>query len=99
MLVLDDFRDLTTAIARCRRLLDLDADPEAVVDALSADRGSAPVVAKAPGQRIPRTVDEAELARARGAGPAGVDQGRAHPRRPHLVAAYGQPMTDDPAAG
>jgi len=26
-LVLDDFRDLTTAIARCRRLLDLDADP------------------------------------------------------------------------
>ena len=36
-LVLDDFRDLSTAIARCRRLLDLDADPEAVVDALSAD--------------------------------------------------------------
>ena len=34
-LVLDDFRDLSTAIARCRRLLDLDADPEAVVDALS----------------------------------------------------------------
>ena len=37
VLVLDDFRDLTTAIARCRRLLDLDADPEAVVDALSGD--------------------------------------------------------------
>ena len=29
-LALDDLRDLTTAIARCRRLLDLDADPEAV---------------------------------------------------------------------
>ena len=36
-LALDDFRDLSTAIARCRRLLDLDADPEAVVDVLSGD--------------------------------------------------------------
>ena len=62
VLSLDDFRDLTTAIARCRRLLDLDADPEAVVEALSRDPDLAPVVAKAPGQRIPRTVDEAELA-------------------------------------
>src|SRR6202020_150927 len=62
LLVLDDFRDLTTAIARCRRLLDLDADPEAVVAALSEDPDLRPVVAKAPGQRIPRTVDEVELA-------------------------------------
>ena len=61
-LVLDDFRDLSTAIARCRRLLDLDADPEAVVDALSADADLSALVAKAPGQRIPRTVDEPELA-------------------------------------
>ena len=61
-LVLDDFRDLATAIARCRRLLDLDADPEAVVDALSADPDLSALVAKAPGQRIPRTVDEHELA-------------------------------------
>ena len=45
-LVLDDFRDLSTAIARCRRLLDLDADPEAVVDALGAD----PDLAAAGGQ-------------------------------------------------
>lgn len=61
-LVLDDFRDLTAAIARCRRLLDLDADPEAVDEALAADPQLAPAVRKAPGQRIPRTVDEAELA-------------------------------------
>src|SRR6201990_2537814 len=61
-LVLDDFRDLSTAIARCRRLLDLDADPEAAVDVLSADPLLSALVAKAPGQRIPRTVDEAELA-------------------------------------
>ncbi|MDT5136935.1 MAG: AraC family transcriptional regulator, partial [Mycobacterium sp.] len=62
LLVLDEFRDLATATARCRRLLDLDADPEAVVEALSADPDLGPVVSKAPGQRIPRTVDEAELA-------------------------------------
>lgn len=61
-LVLEDFRDLAAAIARCRRLLDLDADPEAVVEALQADPDLAAVVAKAPGQRIPRTVDESELA-------------------------------------
>lgn len=37
LLVLDDFRDLAAATARCRRLLDLGADPEAVVEALSGD--------------------------------------------------------------
>jgi AraC family transcriptional regulator of adaptative response / DNA-3-methyladenine glycosylase II len=61
-LILDDFRDLSTAIARCRRLLDLDADPEAVIDVLSEDPHLSALVAKAPGQRIPRTVDESELA-------------------------------------
>lgn len=61
-LTLDDFRDLSSAIARCRRLLDLDADPEAVVDALTQDPQLSELVNKAPGQRIPRTVDESELA-------------------------------------
>lgn len=61
-LVLDDFGDVSSAIARCRRLLDLDADPEAVVDILEADPDLGTLVVKAPGQRIPRTVDESELA-------------------------------------
>ena len=61
-LTLDDFRDLSSAIAKCRRLLDLDADPEAVVDALGRDGQLSALVAKAPGQRIPRSVDENELA-------------------------------------
>ena len=61
-LTLDDFRDLSTAISRCRRLLDLDADPVAVVDVLSRDPQLAALVGKAPGQRIPRTVDESGLA-------------------------------------
>ena len=93
VLALDDFRDLTTAIARCRRLLDLDADPEAVVDALACDPDLAPVVAKAPGQRIPRTVDETELAvRAVLGQQVSTKAARTHAGR--LVAAYGQPVQD-----
>jgi AraC family transcriptional regulator of adaptative response / DNA-3-methyladenine glycosylase II len=61
-LTLHDLRDLSTAIARCRRLLDLDADPAAVDEALAADPQLAPMVQKAQGRRVPRTVDEAELA-------------------------------------
>lgn len=96
-LALDDFRDLTTAIARCRRLLDLDADPEAVVDALAADPELAAVVEKAPGQRIPRTVDEAELAvRAVLGQQVSTKAARTHAGR--LVAAYGQPVHDPDGA-
>ena len=92
-LVLDDFRDLSTAIARCRRLLDLDADPEAVVDALSADPDLTALVAKAPGQRIPRTVDEQELAvRVVLGQQVSLKAARTHTRR--IVTAYGQPVTD-----
>jgi AraC family transcriptional regulator of adaptative response / DNA-3-methyladenine glycosylase II len=93
LLVLDDFRDLTTAISRCRRLLDLDADPEAVIEVLRSDEALAPVVAKAPGQRIPRTVDEAELAvRAVLGQQVSIKAGRTHASR--LVAAYGQSVHD-----
>jgi AraC family transcriptional regulator, regulatory protein of adaptative response / DNA-3-methyladenine glycosylase II len=97
VLALDDFRDLTTAIARCRRLLDLDADPEAVVEALSRDPDLGPVVAKAPGQRIPRTVDEAELAiRAVLGQQVSTKAARTHVGR--LVKAYGQPVHDPDGA-
>jgi AraC family transcriptional regulator of adaptative response / DNA-3-methyladenine glycosylase II len=93
ILALDDFRDLTSAISRCRRLLDLDADPDAVIDALSSDPILAPVVAKAPGQRIPRTVDEAELAvRAVLGQQVSMKAARTHASR--LVTAYGDPMRD-----
>ena len=94
LLVLDDFRDLTTAIARCRRLLDLcNADPEAVIDALGSDAALAPVIAKAPGQRIPGTVDEAELAvRAVLGQQVSMKAARTHASR--LVIAYGEPVHD-----
>ena len=91
--MLDDFRDLTSAISRSRRLLDLDADPDAVIDVLSSDTILAPVVAKAPGQRIPRTVDEAELAvRAVLGQQVSMKAARTHAGR--LVAAYGDPVHD-----
>ncbi|MFA9445004.1 AlkA N-terminal domain-containing protein [Egicoccus sp. AB-alg6-2] len=59
---LTDLRDLGTAIARSRRLLDLDADPVAVDDLLAADPVLAPLVRAAPGRRVPRAVDAEELA-------------------------------------
>ncbi len=92
-LVLEQVRDLSTAIARCRRLLDLDADPEAVIDVLGADADLRDVVAKAPGQRIPRTVDEEELTvRAVLGQQVSTKAARTHAAR--LVSAYGSPVTD-----
>jgi AraC family transcriptional regulator, regulatory protein of adaptative response / DNA-3-methyladenine glycosylase II len=59
---LGDPRDLGPAVARIRRLLDLDADPAAVDDVLGADPALAPAVAAVPGIRVPGTVDGAETA-------------------------------------
>jgi AraC family transcriptional regulator of adaptative response / DNA-3-methyladenine glycosylase II len=59
---LDDLRDLAAAVQRCRRLLDLDADPVAVDERLGGDEVLAPLVAKAPGTRVPGTVDGDEFA-------------------------------------
>jgi AraC family transcriptional regulator, regulatory protein of adaptative response / DNA-3-methyladenine glycosylase II len=54
--------DLPAAVAGCRRLLDLDADPARIDPALAADPALAPHVAAAPGRRIPGAVDPAEMA-------------------------------------
>jgi AraC family transcriptional regulator of adaptative response / DNA-3-methyladenine glycosylase II len=62
VLRLADLRDLASAVARCRRLLDLDADPEAVDASLGEDPALGALIAPAPGRRVPRTVDPAELA-------------------------------------
>jgi len=61
-LLLEDLRDLGAAVAACRRLLDLDADPEAVDAALGEDPFLRPLVARVPGRRVPGTVDGFELA-------------------------------------
>lgn len=55
-------RDLVAAVARIRRLLDLDADPSAVDDVLGMDPVLGVLVAKRPGLRSPGAVDGFELA-------------------------------------
>jgi AraC family transcriptional regulator, regulatory protein of adaptative response / DNA-3-methyladenine glycosylase II len=59
---LTDPRDLAPAVARCRRLLDLDADPAAVDALLALDPALQPSVAKEPGVRVPGAVDGFEIA-------------------------------------
>jgi AraC family transcriptional regulator of adaptative response / DNA-3-methyladenine glycosylase II len=59
---LGDPRDLGPAVARLRRLLDLDADPVAVERRAGCRPGAAPSVAAVPGIRLPGTVDGAETA-------------------------------------
>ncbi len=96
-LTLTDLRDLTVAISRCRRLLDLDADPVAVDERLRADPLLAPLVDKAPGRRVPRTVDEEEFAvRAVLGQQVSTAAARTHAAR--LVTAHGTPV-DDPEGG
>ncbi|MFB7914268.1 AlkA N-terminal domain-containing protein [Streptomyces sp. NPDC056061] len=96
-LLLTDPRDLTLAISRCRWLLDLDADPVAVDDRLRADPVLAPLVDKAPGRRVPRTVDGAEFAvRAVLGQQVSTAAARTHAAR--LVTAHGVPV-DDPEGG
>ncbi|WP_409468548.1 DNA-3-methyladenine glycosylase 2 family protein [Streptomyces sp. HC307] len=96
-LTLSNLRDLPVAISRCRRMLDLDADPVAVGDLLRTDPVLAPLVDKAPGRRVPRTVDEAEFAvRAVLGQQVSTAAARTHAAR--LVLAHGEPV-DDPEGG
>jgi AraC family transcriptional regulator of adaptative response / DNA-3-methyladenine glycosylase II len=61
-LTLTALSDLSAAVARCRRLLDLDADPQAVDDALAADPMLRPLVRSTPGRRVAGAVDGFETA-------------------------------------
>jgi AraC family transcriptional regulator of adaptative response / DNA-3-methyladenine glycosylase II len=54
--------DLATAVQRCRRLLDLDADPLASANLLMGDAALRAVVRANPGRRVPGAVDGAESA-------------------------------------
>ncbi|MEV7506846.1 DNA-3-methyladenine glycosylase 2 family protein [Streptomyces sp. NPDC090085] len=96
-LALTDLRDLTIAISRCRWMLDLDADPEAVDGQLRSDPLLAPLVDKAPGRRVPRTVDAAEFAvRAVLGQQVSTAAARTHAAR--LVTAHGE-RVEDPLGG
>ncbi|RCG27852.1 DNA-3-methyladenine glycosylase 2 family protein [Sphaerisporangium album] len=58
---LDDTRHLARIVSRCRRLLDLDADPDAIADALRTTT-LRPLVEARPGLRVPGAFDGFELA-------------------------------------
>jgi AraC family transcriptional regulator of adaptative response / DNA-3-methyladenine glycosylase II len=90
---LGDLRDLAAAVQRCRRLLDLDADPVAVDDALAADPLLAPLVRRAPGRRVPGAVDGAELA-VRAVLGQQVSVAGARTLAGRLTAALGEPLPD-----
>lgn len=59
---LSDLRDLPAAVRRVRALLDLDADPQAIVDALGDDPLLGSMVRATPGRRVPGHVDAHEQA-------------------------------------
>ncbi|HEX3840313.1 MAG TPA: AlkA N-terminal domain-containing protein [Acidimicrobiales bacterium] len=90
---LQDLRDLTAAVARCRRLLDLDADPVAVDDTLSLDPLLRRHVRRSPGKRMPGAVDGAELA-VRGVIGQQISVAGARTVTGQLVGAAGRPLVN-----
>jgi AraC family transcriptional regulator, regulatory protein of adaptative response / DNA-3-methyladenine glycosylase II len=91
-LQLEDLRDLTAAVQRCRRLLDLDADPEAVTGYLSPDPVLGPLALANPGRRSPGHVDGNELALRAVLGQQ-VSVAAARRLGARLAAAYGKPLS------
>ena len=90
-LVLDDLRDVTAAVQRCRRLLDLDADPVAVSGFLARDDVVGPLALACPGRRSPGHVDGDELALRAVLGQQ-VSVAAARRIGARLVAEYGKPL-------
>lgn len=90
---LTDWRDIAPAVGRCRRLLDLDADPVAVDAALGADPMLAPLVARRPGLRSPGAVDGGEIA-VRAVLGQQVSVAGARTLAGRLTAAVGEPLAD-----
>ena len=58
---LSNLADLSTLVTRARRLFDLDADPDAVDEALAQHPELAPLVAGLPGIRVPGAADPHEM--------------------------------------
>ena len=57
----EDLADVQAAVQRCRRLLDLDADPGAVDERLAADPRLADLVRRCPGRRSAGSVEGSEM--------------------------------------
>ena len=94
---LSDHRDLAAAVARCRRLFDLDADSAAIDEVLAADEALAPLVRRTPGRRLPGAVDGGEMA-VRAVLGQQISVAAARGLAGRLVADYGKPL-DAPVGG
>jgi len=90
---LDDLRDLTAAVARCRRLLDLDADPPTVSAQLQRDSLLGALVRARPGLRVPGCADGFELA-VRAVVGQQVSVAAAGTAAAKLVERYGEPLRE-----
>jgi AraC family transcriptional regulator of adaptative response / DNA-3-methyladenine glycosylase II len=90
---LADPADRAAALAACRALLDLDADPAAHTPVLAADPALAPCVAANRGLRAPGTVDPAETA-VRAVLGQQVSLAAARTLAGRLVAACGPPLSE-----
>jgi AraC family transcriptional regulator, regulatory protein of adaptative response / DNA-3-methyladenine glycosylase II len=88
---LQELSDLGAAMQRCRALLDLDADPQAVVESLRDDELLGALVRSAPGRRVPGHVDAHELALRAVLGQQ-VSLAGARTLAGRLVAAHGVPL-------
>ncbi|MEO7980795.1 MAG: AlkA N-terminal domain-containing protein [Sporichthyaceae bacterium] len=89
---LEDPRDVVPAVARVRRLLDLDADSAAVDELLGADPLLGLLVAARPGIRVPGAVDGPEMA-VRAVIGQQVSVAGARTVAGRLVTSYGKPLT------
>lgn len=94
---LDDPRDEQEAVTRVRAMLDLDADPESVADALGGDAVMAPLVEASPGRRVPGAADGGEIAIRAVLGQQ-VSLAGAATLAGRLVAAFGEPL-GEPVGG
>jgi AraC family transcriptional regulator of adaptative response / DNA-3-methyladenine glycosylase II len=97
-LALADPRDVVPAVARARRLLDLDADAAAVDATLSGDPLLGPLVAAWPGMRVPGSVDGTEMAVKAVIGQQ-VSVAGARTVAARLATTYGKPVTTPDPSG
>jgi AraC family transcriptional regulator of adaptative response / DNA-3-methyladenine glycosylase II len=95
-LVVEDLRDVGSAVERCRRLLDADCDPVAVDDELAGDPRMAALVRQRPGLRVPGGVDGHEIA-VRAVLGQQVSLAGALTLGGRLVERYGDPIPADPS--
>ncbi|GAB3133011.1 Ada metal-binding domain-containing protein [Tsukamurella serpentis] len=90
--------DLPAAVARLRHLLDLDADPIAVDQALAADPRLTPLIRSTPGIRLIGCIDPQELLLRTMIGQQ-ISIAAAATHQARLVAALGTPLADTIGSG